>query len=143
MSRLDTDKVSILKQKVYPVIGCCITVHKILGPYLNEYMYQDALAIELNAQQIAYQKEHYFTASYRGQTISHKHYVDFLVHNEGADIIVECKAIETLTDAQRQQLWNYMRLTGTDIGILYNFAPSKDQCEKYYYDKEDQQIYAF
>lgn len=143
MSRLGANEESILKPKVYPVIGCCITVHKILGPYLNEYMYQDALAIELSTQQIAYKKEHYFTVNYRGQIISHKHYVDFLVQNDGEDIIVECKAIETLGDAQRQQLWNYMRLTGTNIGILYNFAPSKDQCEKYYYNKENQQIYAF
>lgn len=143
MSRLDADKVSILKQKVYKTIGCCITVHKILGPYLNEYMYQDALAIELNAQHIVYQKEHYFTATYRGQVINHKHYVDFMVHDEGEDILVECKAIEEIGDSQRQQLWNYMRLTNTSIGILYNFAPSKDQCEKYYYDQENQQIYAF
>lgn len=143
MSRLGAEEVNRLKQKVYPVIGCCITVHKILGPYLNEYMYQDALAIELNTQQIAYAKEHYFTASYRGQIISHKHYVDFLVHHDGIDIIIECKAVETLADAQRHQLWNYMRLTGTNIGILYNFAPSKDQCEKYYYDQENLQIYAF
>lgn len=27
-----------------------------------------------------------------------------------------------------------MRLSNTPIGILFNFAPVKDQCEKYYYD---------
>lgn len=42
-----------------------------------------------------------------------------------------------------QQLWNYMRLSGIRIGILYNFAPIKDQCERYYFDTDKQVIYAF
>ena len=42
----DTDK-STYKQLVYPALGACQEVHKHLGPFLNEYMYQDALAIEL------------------------------------------------------------------------------------------------
>ena len=36
-----------------------------------------------------------------------------------------------------------MRLTNTPIGILYNFAPVKDQCEKYYYDVKTKTITAF
>jgi hypothetical protein len=44
---------------------------------------------------------------------------------------------------QRQQLWNYMRLTNTPIGILFNFAPVKDQCEKYYFDLKTKTISAF
>jgi len=57
--------------------------------------------------------------------------MDFLCKGK---VAVECKAISSLGVEQRQQLWNYMRLTNTPIGILYNFAPVKDQCEKYYYD---------
>lgn len=41
--------------------------------------------------------------------IKHKHYVDFLVNK---DILIECKVVERLGTEQRQQLWNYMRLTG-------------------------------
>jgi len=41
----DADK-STYKQLVYPALGACQEVHKHLGPFLNEYMYQDALAIE-------------------------------------------------------------------------------------------------
>ena len=37
----------------------------------------------------------------------------------------------------------YMRLTNTPIGILYNFAPVKDQCEKYYYDANTKTISVF
>ena len=72
--------------------------------------------------------------------IKHKHYVDFLVGN---DILIECKAIEQIGPEQRQQLWNYMRLSGICIGILYNFAPIRDQCERYYLDKSIGHMYVF
>ena len=34
-----------LKLYCYDINGCCQIVHNELGPFLNEYMYQDALAI--------------------------------------------------------------------------------------------------
>ena len=128
-----------LKQKCYTINGCCNTAHQELGPFLNEYMYQEALAILLEEQQVVYQREYYFSITYHGQPIKHKHYVDFLVNDE---IIVECKAVEKLCIDHRQQLWNYMRLTGKRIGILYNFSPVKSQSEHYYLS-EDGTMYMF
>lgn len=133
----------ILKQLVYPVIGACQEVHKQLGPFLNEYMYQDALAIELGLCNVPFDKEYYFTAEYKGCPIDHKHFVDFRVLSGDTPVIVECKAVDNLTDAHRQQLWNYMRLTGINIGILYNFAPVYAKCEKYYYDAASSRMTAF
>jgi hypothetical protein len=37
-------------------------------------------------------------------------------------IIVEIKAVETLTKEHRGQLMNYLRLTGSKLGLLVNFA---------------------
>ena len=51
----DADK-STYKQLVYPALGACQEVHKHLGPFLNEYMYQDALAIELSLRGIPFQR---------------------------------------------------------------------------------------
>lgn len=142
--QLEPNFVSLLKQKVYPIIGCCQTVHKLMGPFLNEYMYQEALKIEMDRMpELTATPEYYFSVQYRGQQIRHKHYVDFMVRNGNDEIFVECKAVEHLGDEQRQQLWNYMRLTETKIGVLYNFAPIMAQCEKYYYDKTTKEIRAF
>ena len=135
-----TDNKDILKQLVFPVIGACQEVHKQLGPFLNEYMYQDALQILLDEQHIPYQREFYFSVVFHGKPIQHKHFVDFLVND---DILLECKAVEKLVAEHRQQLWNYMRLTGKQIGILYNFAPPMDQCEHYYLDTKDGMMYMF
>ena len=139
---MDNNK-DIWKQLVYPVIGACQEVHKQLGPFLNEYMYQDALAIELGLCNVPFDKEFYFTAEYKGQPIDHKHFLDFRVMNGDQPIIVECKAVDNLTDAHRQQLWNYMRLTGINFGVLYNFAPAYAKCEKYFYDPSTSRMLAF
>ncbi len=124
---------SELKQKCYATNGCLTTVHSELGPFLNEYMYQEALQILLDERLIPYQREYYFAITYHGKKIEHKHYVDFLIDNE---IIVECKSVEKLCIEHRQQLWNYMRLTNNRIGILFNFGPVKGQSEHYYLDSD-------
>ena len=127
---------SILKQILYPLLGACQEVHTVLGPFLNEYMYQDAMAIELSLRDIPFEKEYLFTANYKGHAIEHKHYVDFCVTSNNTKILLECKAVEQLQDVHRQQLWNYMRLTGKQIGILFNFGPVKGQSEHYYLDTD-------
>lgn len=129
-----------LKLYCYDLNGCCQMVHQELGPFLNEYMYQDALQIVLEEQHINHQKEYYFSIDFHGKKIQHKHYVDFFCRD---NVYIECKAVETLLPNHRQQLWNYMRLTNVQIGILWNFAPVHDQCEHYYLDTATQQMYAF
>lgn len=142
---IDSDPVKTqqLRNYSYNIIGCCQEVHKEMGPFLNEYMYQDALDICLEEKGYVGEnkiKEYYFTTSFHGKTIRHRHKVDFLVNK---NVLVECKAVEALDSEHRQQLWNYMRLSGIRIGILYNFAPVKDQCERYYYDSDKQMMLAF
>ena len=129
-----------LKRYCFDLNGCCQMVHRELGPYLNEYMYQDALEIVFKEHNITYEREYYFSVDFHGQTIKHKHYVDFFTKGKA---FMECKAIECLGSEQRQQLWNYMRLAKVRIGILYNFAPTRDQCEHYYLDTETDTMYCF
>ena len=130
-----------LRGYVYDVIGCCQEVHREMGPFLNEYIYQDALGISLQEHGVKdFVREYYFKTEFHGKELGHTHKVDFFVRSK---IYVECKAINALGAEQRQQLWNYMRLSGVRIGILYNFAPFHDQCERYYLDIEKQIMYAF
>ena len=139
-SSLSPEVIKRLKSHVYDIIGCCQEVHKELGPWLNEYVYQEAVKVAFEEKQLPFEKEYYFQVCYHGHPLSHKHYMDFLCKE---DVVLECKAISSIGVEQRQQLWNYMRLTNTPIGILYNFAPVKDQCEKYYYEVRTKTITAF
>jgi GxxExxY protein len=65
-------------------------------------MYQEALDILFEENDIVRVKEYYFSVTFHGRQIRHKHYVDFLVGN---DVLIECKAIEQIGPEQRQQLW--------------------------------------
>ena len=64
----------------------CQEVHKEMGPFLNEYMYQDALAIELGLREMPYEKEFQFPADYKGYAITHKHFADFKVQSGAAEV---------------------------------------------------------
>ena len=139
-SNISPENIAQLKSHVFDIVGCCIDVHKELGPWLNEYVYQEALKIAFEERQIPYIKECYFQVLYHERPLTHKHYMDFLCKD---NVVVECKAVADIGSEQRQQLWNYMRLATKPIGILYNFAPVKDQCEKYYYDVKSKTISAF
>ena len=143
---MQNDK-DIWKQLVYPVIGACQEVHKHLGPFLNEYMYQDALAIELTLRGIPFQRgpqrkpNEVFAM---GRAGSSEYFLP--KRNFGTCTRIDhakCKAVDNLADAHRQQLWNYMRLTGIQYGVLYNFAPVYAQCEKYHYDPKTFKMVAF
>ena len=137
---IDAETIAKLKAHVYDIVGCCQEVHRELGPWLNEYVYQEALMVLLQEKNIPFIKEYYFQVSFHGHPLPHKHYMDFLCKD---NVVVECKAIADIGSEQRQQLWNYMRLANKPIGILYNFAPVKDQCEKYYYNVKSKTISAF
>ena len=140
LNDLNPDLYIQLRRYCYDLNGCFQDVHHELGPFLNEYMYQEALAILLEEKNIPFQREYYFTVDFHGHTLKHRHFADFLCQD---NVIVECKAVETLAAVHRQQLWNYMRLTRKPVGILVNFAPVQDQCEHYYLDSASDIMYMF
>ena len=129
-----------LRKYVYDIVGCCQAVHQEKGPELTEYVYQECLEIALQEAGIEYKREYYFHPTFRGRTLKSRLQVDFFCKGK---VFVECKAIEELSNYERLQLTNYMRNAGIRIGILYNFAPVKDECEKFYYDPENNSISYF
>lgn len=126
-----------LKDYSYDVIGALLAVKKELGPGLNEKVYQEGLAIELSAQGIPFEREKAIHPTYRGRPMSTIFYLDFFCKN---DIIVELKAVKNLDKEHRAQLFNYMHLAQSTIGILVNFAPSYTDIERYYYDPDENVI---
>ncbi len=124
---------SSLKADMYDVIGAIHEVHKELGAGLNEYCYQEGMEMQLQEQGIVYQREKTFHPSYHGKTMEAEYRLDFLCKES---IIVECKAVQELTNTHRAQLFNYLRLTKCPCGILVNFSPAFATIERYFYNKE-------
>lgn len=119
------------------MVGAIYQVHSELGPGLNEYVYQEALAIQLKESEIEFEKEKEFTPIYHSQPLNAKYRLDFCCMNLA---IIECKAVEKLTSEHRAQLFNYMRLTKMPIGILVNFSQRSAIVERYFYNNDTNEV---
>lgn len=103
---------------VYRVIGCCVAVHKELGPGFVESVYHRAVALELTAQGIPFESEIEIRLTYRGMDIG-IHRLDLLVAGQ---LIVELKTVEVLHKKHYAQVRSYLKATGKALGLLVNFA---------------------
>jgi GxxExxY protein len=57
------------------IIGCAMTVHKMLGNGFQEVIYQRALAIEMNLAEIKFSREFEMPIFYRDEHIGTRIYV--------------------------------------------------------------------
>ena len=102
------------------IIGCAMTVHKILGNGFQEVIYQRALEIEMSLCNIPAQREFPMTIFYKNRPIGSRR-VDFLVNKK---ISVELKAISQLEDVHLAQAINYLEAYNVEIDLLINFGES-------------------
>lgn len=126
--------VETLKKHVFDIVGALRAVHDELGAGINEYCYQEALAMELTDKNIPFVREKSFHPLYKGRELKAEYRVDFLCKG---DVILECKAVTELLPVHRAQLFNYMRLLKMPCGILVNFYPRYASIERYFYDVEN------
>jgi GxxExxY protein len=106
-----------LEALVHDTIGCCIAVHRALGPGLLETIYSRAICVELKEAGIAFEREKVYPVMYRGQLLCEQH-LDFVV---GRAIVLEIKSVEHLAPVHDAQLLNYMRIAHLKVGLLMNF----------------------
>ena len=102
---------------IHDTIGCCIAVHRALGPGLLEVIYSRAIGLELTAAGIAFEREKAYPVTYRGELLCEQH-LDFVV---GRAIVLEIKSVELLAPVHHAQLLSYMRVSRLQVGLLMNF----------------------
>ena len=95
----------------------CIHVHKALGPGLLEHIYSRAIALELTAAAIPFEREKAYPVIYRGELLCHQR-LDFVVANT---LVLEIKSIEAIAAVHRAQLLSYLRISKLRVGLLMNF----------------------
>jgi GxxExxY protein len=100
------------------IIGCGITVHRVLGPGLLESIYRECLVIELLSQNVRVQCDIPVPVTYRGQRVGTDLKLDLLV--EGC-VVVEVKSVAAIHPVHSAQVITYLKLTGHPVGLLMNF----------------------
>ena len=117
MLRIQSPLPEEVEQLMRATIGCCIAVHRELGPGLRERIYSRAIAIELKAAGIEFEREKKYQVTYRGELLCDQK-LDFVVAHE---IVLEVKSVEHLAAIHHSQIVNYMRIARIRAGLLLNF----------------------
>ena len=105
--------------RTYKIIGAAMEVHRQLGCGFLEPIYQEAFALELKSREIPYSRELRFPVSYKGQHLQNHYRHDFICFDS---VIVELKALSSLSSIEESQLINYLKVTGYHTGLLLNFG---------------------
>jgi GxxExxY protein len=108
------------------IIGCGMKVHSALGFGFLETVYHRSMEIELAAAGILFESEKRLNVFYEERPVGH-FIADLFIEDK---LIVELKAIETLSKLHEVQLVNYLVACGVDTGLLLNFGAQSLQVRR-------------
>jgi len=102
------------------VIGAFFEVYNTLGFGFLEHLYVMALERELRARGHRVSREVYVPVSYKGDLLG-KQRLDMIVDDA---LVVETKSTYELHRAATRQVYNYLRGSSLDVGLLLHFGPA-------------------
>ena len=111
---------------VYSIVGCAIEVLRGFGHGLHEHPYENALVVEFRLRGIRCDQQRRFPVMYKGERVS-EFVPDLVVENS---VIVDAKVIDRITDHERGQMLNYLRITALRVGLVVNFRRPKLEWER-------------
>ncbi len=124
---MDTNKHELLlKDEVYRIVGCAMDALNTLGPGLFEKPYENALVVEFGLRGIPYRQQSRFPVIYKSVEVGI--YIPDLISFE--KVIIETKTIDCITDIERGQVINYLKITGLRVGVILNFKHAKLEWER-------------
>ncbi len=116
----------LLKDEAFQIVGAGMEVLNALGHGLAEKPYENALVVEFKLRGISVQQQQHFSVMYKGVVVGE--FVPDLIAFDA--IVVDAKVIETITDYERGQILNYLRICGKRVGVLLNFKHAKLEWER-------------
>jgi GxxExxY protein len=117
----------LYKEEAYAIVGACMEVHRELGHGFLEPVYQEALEIELGFRRIPFSREVELGVRYKNELLKKKYFADFVCNDK---ILVELKAVKDLLPEHEAQIFNYLKATGLQLGLLVNFGQSSLQYKR-------------
>jgi GxxExxY protein len=106
--------------------ACAIEVQRELGHGLHERPYENALVVEFALRKIACHQQRRFDVLFKGVKVS-EFVPDLIVDNA---VVVDTKVVDRITDFERGQMINYLRITKFRVGLIVNFKKPKLEWER-------------
>jgi len=97
-------------------------VYNNLGYGFLEKVYENAMMIEFNRDDISAISQYAIKVLYDGEIVG-EYFTDILVDDK---VIVEIKAVRSLSLENEAQLLNYLKATDKEVGLLLNFGPKPE-----------------
>ena len=116
----------IFGEEVRQIVGCAFEVLNTLGHGLLEKPYENALCVEFKLRNIPFAQQPRFNIVYKGVKVGD--YIPDLIAFE--NIIIDTKTIERITDIERGQVLNYLKITGRKVGLILNFKHPRLEWER-------------
>ena len=121
-----TNTAFLLKAETHAIIGCAFEVLNGLGHGLNEKCYENALVVEFRLQGIGYSQQRQFEVLYKNECVG-LFIPDLIAYDQ---VIVDAKVIDRITDVERGQMLNYLRITTLRVGLILNFRHPRLEWER-------------
>ena len=102
------------------ITGVAMKVHGKYHPGLLESAYEAAMEYLLTIDGHRVERQQELPIFWDNVRLKQTYRMDLVVDG----VIVELKAVEHTTETHIYQLWNYMRITHTEYGMLINFGSS-------------------
>ena len=116
----------LLKEEVYGVVGAAMEVLNELGHGLHEKPYENALVVELGRRKIPFKQQPNFEVLYKGHKVGL--FIPDLIAFDA--VIVDTKVIDCITDIERGQMLNYIKITKLRVGVILNFKHARLEWER-------------
>jgi|SRR5438445_12211844 len=116
----------LLKEEVFQIVGAAMEVLNGVGHGFHEKPYENALVVEFGLRKIPYRQQPNFPMTYKGHGIGV--FIPDLIAFES--VIVDTKVIQRITDLERGQILNYLRITKLRVGVILNFKSPKLEWER-------------
>ena len=116
----------LFRKEVYSIVGAALEVLRELGHGIHEKAYERALAVEFQLRNLSYQQQTPFDVIYKSFKVA-QFIPDLIVYGH---IIVDTKVIDKITDHERGQMLNYLKITRLPVGVILNFRYAKLEWER-------------
>ena len=115
-----------LKAETEKLIGFGFEVLNELGHGLHEKIYESALTVLLKQNDAAFDQQRRFSVLFRGVEVG-VFIPDLIVFGS---VIVDTKVIDRISDLERGQMLNYLRIARLRVGLILNFKKPKLEFER-------------
>lgn len=122
----NTENKLLLKDEVYQIVGSAIEILNEIGHGLHEKPYENALVVEFAIRKIQFKQQQSFEVCYKGHKVG-LFVPDLIAFGQ---VVVDAKVIDRITDVERGQMLNYLRITKLRVGVILNFKNPKLEWER-------------